>query len=698
MLRSTLRLQRLRESVSLVQSFRRCSNDDKYQNSFFHQDAFKTVGPSSYYETTLKLNKITIESNEITTESNEIATESGDQLTEFQTDSIKPATVESFDSQLEPIESAIESDEISPEFHSIKSTESSVPVSESSVPVSESLETRIESPKPSEETYSTLKATRPKCKPTTRVDDLIVCIRASDNLTSLFEIVRPKIKVLTSDHLEVIYGHINYLCFRLKNRFDRKECKLALSEFKQTIRTSATFQLLVNRTIELDNELSTWCLLNAFKTFSLINLKKENRPLRFIINSLNVQLSEFDYDVIPYFLKTLHLYSKNSSLPIKSYSNLSESLIRVCKQRALNNEIDTTNVEVLTHFFELFMIQGDLETADHLIKLLLSPTIELSFKQSTNLLSIIKINKQKRFKKTLSLKKSTPIDKLIEKCNASIFRHFSSSEPTFESVFFYCRKLHTNIDHLEDAFSSDLENLYDPEILKFIAPHAKYHTFNLVVNCSRFNIYDQRLLKSIYDLACNVDRFRSVSGIYAFGLLSKFRLPFVDYNYIAKTLFNHNSKQISKLFRYEKLDSMRFMCNLILSDVNDTRLAKFLNELKDHLFKRPSRELNLEKVYEQINLAKCYLSMVGETKCDRSIKDEFDDLFLRYSLAFQKPQADYQQYFNHKLLENAYLSNGLYLKTVAIYDRSIHDLISLDEYESYFLKMDQAPLNPDQEL
>ena len=98
---------------------------------------------------------------------------------------------------------------------------------------------------------------------------------------------------------------------------------------------------------------------------------------------------------------------------------------------------------------------------------------------------------------------------LIDKCNATICDEFAKQSIGEEDFEIYL-KLHKSIDSINREFP----NFYDERTFKLLMPFLidktenkmeildDFFIFNLVKNYSNFGIYDERMLKLVYNLLC----------------------------------------------------------------------------------------------------------------------------------------------------------------------------------------------------
>ena len=354
---------------------------------------------------------------------------------------------------------------------------------------------------------------------------------------------------------------------------------------------------------------------------------------------------------------------------------------------------------MLGRCFTVFLLNLDYEVADHLTRLLLSPDCELNVRESANLLNTIQVAK-KRTLKEFGSEFERDLNKLIEKCNSSIIDQMTAN-PSIDDAVYYLSKLDFQRKRLEKM----LRNLYDPKLLNVLSrtliEHSRedpnYSIFYLLHNYSKVNIFNENLIEFAYALACNDDKFRLHAGIGLFLIVSKFRFPFVDCQRLMKQLFDQKTDQIQKAIAVDAYTAVNLVSNLILNDIDDERFLKYFEQFVNMEITY-FRLIRLEG-FRKLILARAYFSvftkMRGETKI--KIENGFKNLFAKMS-TIKHLSIQNNCLHSDRLLEGGSLSNGVHISPVVIYDRSTQDLISLVDFKDYFHRLEQAPLNANQEL
>lgn len=567
-----------------------------------------------------------------------------------------------------------------------------------------------------------------------QIDKLIA---NADEPDELFGLIDAHLDDLTADQVERIYK-------RLFNLFTRSMIKLKehnhapLQRFSKAVRQSTVFKRLLHRTVKLNDQLSDECLLIVFRFFNSINLRPHSNSLVVILNRLLDRSNDFKLDQLSGFLNTLNNYTANvlntrrssksnsdeseDDLSANFFSNLTELCFKTAKNRLLNNELEPNDVKLTIAYYRLFLTTEDEEMINFLTERLLADAIQFDFALSIQLLNSIRGATNTKLRKSNWTNDLNPDVRLIEKCNLAIintltsfsspsasgsgkiqFGNLPKDEETNEldkMIAIYLNKLHDRQD--DSAFN--LEAINDRKILdliapilvekqKLIRPHMKYSIFNMLVNYSRFRIYDESQLKLFYDLLCKDKKMRSNLGLKMFSILHIFRLPFVDYGHLSKLILDEIAFEDPN--RLPIVILLRAVSEFILNDVNHRRLI----DCFDILLSRQHTGAFSVGVKKHLNIARAYLAESSIIDKQR-LEEKFDELFAKnYSLSIDeifKVLDDDCLNIDTRLRVNAFLSNGLCLERLAIYDKSIDDLISLVDLKDH--QVNKIPLNENQEL
>ena len=201
-------------------------------------------------------------------------------------------------------------------------------------------------------------------------------------------------------------------------------------------------------------------------------------------------------------------------------------------------------------------------------------------------------------------------------------------------------------------------------------------------------------------LCADQDRLNK-GRIHFYFMLSNYRLPFVDHQYLIKQLFDL-SIEFKNSYEFKQM-SVRLLAELILNDVNNEDLFNYLIKTIENLDKKFHAYYRPRDRFNRVVLSKMYLSTFSNVDSEMKIRinNLIDQLIPKiYPEEIRKCKNFGYFNINDKIHKDAFLSNGLGLNTIAIYNKSNGDLVSLDKYLKMFLidKIDQIPLGEDEEL
>lgn len=531
------------------------------------------------------------------------------------------------------------------------------------------------------------------------------------------QLLDPEFKKIRNNQIEFIYDKIKRLYF---------ESKESENEFIELLKSSTEFQKLLDHTGRLANELSTNCLIDLLRIVTLI-LNKDPRNV-IVRNTIQILKSKFDclkhhemlscleiinqYQVNPY--ENNYLMQSNQDYLLNFYY----ALLQLVKQEIRKNKLDANDFELIIRHFSFFLNSDgsdlDFEMVNFLTELLLSNKIDLNFKKSVLILRIIKLNHLSYKENTYFGKKENdllPLSRLVDKCNSIVYKTLSSENSDLSlDLNYYLVNIH---DFVNPLF--DFDRFYDPQILDLLAPYLidKLRSgenyvnfiFNLVSNYSKQHVYHEVLLKFFYDLwSKDVKLVPKVAVVNYYYLFSKYRLPFVDITLLANKFllntsgyYNNNNKNTTD---FNKKNTFKILCELILYDVTDERLLIYFDKSTDKVDREFFRE-RTNRLYKELALSKVYLIMFSKlnanikskllTKIEKSL-NTISDLNRKPMIRFKFLR------FNSKIQSGAFLSNGIHLDKIVIYDKALRNLIPLTEFKDHFDKIDKIPLNKDQEL
>ena len=269
---------------------------------------------------------------------------------------------------------------------------------------------------------------------------------------------------------------------------------------------------------------------------------------------------------------------------------------------------------------------------------------------------------------------------------------------------YFLKKIHFN----SNALNNELPNFYSEKLLIHLVPHLienfksnenyQVLTLNLIQNYAKFNIYDERLMKLVYfDIFCAADNSRQFKRMkmtdfqFLYLFLSKYRLPYVDQQKLAKIIF--------KLSIF-KNDSVVFLIEFILNEVDNEDLYKRLIKEIGYL---NANDFNFKGImFKRISVAK---HLIGKANLDKNMKFIINQILDQLAkVKFPRKKQNlilYDHYYpiDKRMQRIAYLSNNyLEMNEFCIYDKNKEDLIALTQYRDLLLNVDQIELeNEDQE-
>lgn len=560
--------------------------------------------------------------------------------------------------------------------------------------------------------------------PNSTTNDLIESFYKCSDLVSFLNLVQKLQGKIKGNQLAVVFNRLNDLFFEPEFDFSRA------IELRKTLKDSTVFKSLFKQTSQTVKQLDTRCLIVLLNTFCLIEDSK-NPLFNQIIEQLCNRSNDLQLTEIEECLKHMHyLLREQSSFMNSRLIEFNRFLLRALKNKILKNEINLKDIKTTVNYFFIFLRpENDLNfvVIKHLTEQLLSPNIELTFKHSVLLLREIKLNhfllkerlnkpknrllkdQYKEIELRYKYKTLFPriLNDLIDKCNTTIYETLCL-EPKDENFEFFFYKLHNFTDDINHEFP----NFYSPKLIYFLTSYLiqnieknarlKEIMFDLLQNYAKFNVYNENLLKLAYDQYVKDENLRSkVNATHFYFILSRYRFPFVDYQHLSKLLFNYSTKFNESIAK--KTNPLRILCELILCDIKNENLFHYLNDTIDNLDKRFYNNFKSVNQFKQIALAKVYLLTYGELDRNLTSKIEqtLDQSIYYIDLLKKKPMIS-KRFFkiNNKLQRNAYLSNGLYIENLAIYDKSINDLVPFDSerLDCFWQNIDHMQLSKSQQL
>lgn len=559
----------------------------------------------------------------------------------------------------------------------------------------------------------------------------------NDEAASLLNSIAPKVRKLTGDELEVIHKKLFDLYHSSTGRAAKKHYRSI-----QSLVESPVYGELLEETGKKMQQFNANSLVTVFRSLSSFDYdERQSQIIKKTMQSLRGRLKELDLEQLFACLNSANYNMRDLKLlrggrKLANVFEFSQELLEETKSRILNSKFDRKDTEMVVKNIQIFLrpLQFDEEVISHFVELLRRPQIQLSYLQSTILLGKIKKTylmytqfrskvestdlmqssefvgslreRTKKFFAGQYLPKS--LASLVDKCNSSIHASFKSNADG-RDIDFYFSVLHDTVNPVNNEF----DNFYDPKLLHdFVAPHLMQssppnnHHRNLLLHNLTFDYYlfqrcDERLLRLVYDSICQrPDDWRKFEKICNFyPVFTKYRLPFVDANRLAECLLDPSGAGFQPALN-TKMTSIGLLCDLLLNDVTNETLYDQLDRKIERL-KGNFRIYNQMKkrLYAKICLARVYLSMFdvlgGDLK--QRISTRLDAVVSNVAIAERQPPINtYFLRINSHLQSNGYLSNGLYLDTWAIYDKSTRDLVPLGGHD--FNKIDEIPLTSDQQL
>lgn len=508
------------------------------------------------------------------------------------------------------------------------------------------------------------------------------------DILSLFNLIEPQLADLKAENLTAIYDKINSLAYKSRSAAEDGKT-MPIDELLDIMNTSSTFRSLISRTCELSEQLDPKCLVAAYRTFRLTNIESNNKQVKAILQVLGSKVDELELADISLLLSELLTYSRNPLFPVDLSLKLSGQLYKAAENKLMDANRDKDDLNLLISFLDIFSSNDSVSA--HLINKLAASKHALDFRRSVILL---------RKLKTIPNLDQGP---LIKECNSRIYE-FISANPTRENAYLYLENVHERADSgRQNApfYEARLLDVLTPILLKDLDLDwkSKHLIFHLIFNFSIEWLYDERLLKLMYNVICDDQEFSSKRPTSKFVFFTRFRLPFVDPTKLAQSIFENPKLDFNLGLKNKKLN-LKILNDLIINDVQNTNLILIFNKLSRNFKQFDLRKISLQE-FKLLNLAKVYLwkfSKLNETS-KAHLERKLSTISNMLSMLECNPKIDQKIIqFNAKIQQNAYLSNGILLGSVAVYDKSIRDLIPIIEYKDYFHKIDQLPLSADQQL
>ena len=543
-----------------------------------------------------------------------------------------------------------------------------------------------------------------------------------DTVEDWLSTIRPQLAELSPDELNTIYVRMMRLFRRQKETMPAD----TLLECKKELTKSPDYWQLIDRTKDSMSELTNVALINLLRWFSMTGESMQSPLYLDTCDELHgrVNRSELSAGELVEALFVMHFHVNG---PFAD-----QQLVQAARSMLLQGKrID--DVDTITKCIFLFLMPDYDEqylATKRLIRRLLSPKVQLNFRQSVLLLRRIKQSSElnsveirrnqvaknyqtytkegriNRRKKTSSVVQHFPkkLAGLIDKCNAVIHRQLTE-EPTSENFDFFLSRLHDSVDPINHEFTNFYPlNLLAPVRDFLLTSNAESANgqrrydlvlYNLITNYYKMSKFDEALLRRLYEVVCSSEQLRSELADPAifYYLISNHRLPWVQHDLLAGRLFGDLCKSESKL----STTAARLLSELILNDVQDERL---LDYVCDQIRNLSSYRVSSNE-YKKVALARVYFSMFGQPKSvqlKQKIDRKLNQIIFDYAGNKPKLSEKYIRYADSKVQKNGFLSNGMYVKGFGIYDRQEADFVSLADHEKYFTRIDRMPIKEHQEL
>lgn len=529
--------------------------------------------------------------------------------------------------------------------------------------------------------------------------------RSPESLNHLLDSIKPALPELEEHQFAIVYEALNDQARILKER----RIIMSLYKFGELLRESSGFAALLNQTNSKIEEINAKSLRTVFKFLRRVSQNPDSEIIRNVTEQIGKRLDELNLDLVSESLLNANLYSRDFPASGQLW-RFRASLLENCRRRILNDELEPNNFKQLNILFFNFLINCQngqaFDMLDRLTRTLLSD-FELDFSRSISLLSSIISS----LRGTREEKEQYPaiLSELIEKCNSTVYETLKADPEATDNYYAYLDLVHRHRSRLYSEFP----NFFDPKLLDLLGPLlTREHEasrkgrrpiliLNLVHNYSNVNTFNEKLIEFTSQLICNgaipLNRLR----VTDYFMLSKYRFPFVNYQQLLNVLKSSHRflYSLKTRDRYQAL-----LCDLILNEVNDPGMLSYLNQSMSYRPDEPifqSRTVRLLN-YERTVLARVVLSMFGqmedkelEAKVKRTLQRRFHQLCIgehRAHISVKYLSVD------SRLQHPCYLSNGVLIDVFGIYDKSIGDLVPLEQFRSKFEEVNSIPLTASQEL
>lgn len=516
--------------------------------------------------------------------------------------------------------------------------------------------------------------------------------------------IKPALYQLKPHQLAIVFRRLNELILILNRRKI-----MTVYSAGQSLHYSPDFAALLNRTNSMIQDMTTDDLTIVFNMLRKTLQDPETPIVQNAIQQITQRLNRMSLEQLSNFLMFANLYLRK--LPASGHLIRCRAyLLESCHRRILNNELKPENFSQLNRlldcFFESCKSDEELEVVERLAQMILTDC-ELDFTKSVSLLDNILSASLKIRDKHIPC--PTSLGQLIERCNSIVIETLESNPRSTANYYQYLDWVYLRKNEPPEF---RFPEFFDPKLLdlagSFLAREyevkgrLKIDPIPILRMCfyhSNLKIFNQKLI----ELACRlitsgVCPTDGLSDSY-YLMLTEYRWPFVDQQRLLQ-VFKTSDLFLQRL-KYHNQDQ-RLLCNLILNEVNDRAMLNYLNQsLSNNSFSTDRGNAKSRFIlYERITLTSVVFSMfnrLADRDLEMRIQRTLDQHFRQARL--NRPGIS-MHYINidNRLQHNGFLTNGLRVWSFAIYDKSIGDLIPLDQFKDKFDKINTIPLSDTQEL
>lgn len=544
--------------------------------------------------------------------------------------------------------------------------------------------------------------------PPNRLENIIAC----KDPISLFKLIRPKLFKMNAGEVRLAYEKIN----EFFGKHQRDPNGQTFGWIQSTVQRSNVFRALLQHSGNQITELDADCLVAMLKTFNQLDYSPDQKIVSYTLTQLNSRLYELEFhDIVDCLTNLLAYLEKPFAANDSELLDLVERLYPIAKKKATSSRIDETDGDLLIAAFVLFLNSphdANRLAINRIAKMLLAQPMQFTYKQALDLLIGIGKNYHTCEQQNLEASSLGAVSNLIEKCNTKVFHKFCK-DPKDHYLYYYMANVHWATTSTK--FSELVPNYYDEtqeRLLGTLVPflhrnlfqsnRMKHQGFHFAVNYAKFNIFDERLLQMLYSEFMADQYYRINLNLRLFyGLMSKFRLPFVDHaNLTDKFLFALLNKSKQPDERATKVNDFPvLLSDLVLNDVSNEALLNYLVSQLDQVGDQLLEPIDLEDA-NRIRLARAYLSAFGklDEPMNSTIKSKLDQLADGISNRVERAKPREHFHTDTNIQRNGHLSNGVHVDYFAVFDESGRSIPF--DFKELHNQIDQIPakLSPDHKL